>query len=75
MDKAQLEALRPYGPSVEQRAAIRASGWKISEGFPAPGGFRRAKDGGGYVTKVTPATEVVQITTGCPGYHADVAWR
>ena len=55
--------------------SIRASGWKLSDGIPADGGYRKACDNGGYVIDVTPAKEVVLVCRGCPAYHATVAWR
>ena len=61
------------GPTITQRTEIRAEGWEIICGAVATGGYRPAREGGGYVAAVTPAQVVVPVARGTPGCHGEVA--
>ena len=68
-----VDKMWPAGPTIAEREEMRAAGWRFIEGQAAPGGYRPARAGGGYVATVTPAQGVVPVTRGTPGYHGEVA--
>lgn len=69
----RVAGMWPAGPTITEREEMRAEGWRVVEGRAAPGGYRPARAGGGYVATVTPAQGVVPVTRGTPGCHGEVA--
>ena len=62
--------------TITRRAALVKEGWRFADGKPCEGGYRAARDGGGYRAAITPTpTPCVLVTPGTPGYHAEVAWK
>ena len=69
----RVAGMWPAGPTITEREEMRAEGWRVVGGVVAPGGYRPAREGGGYVATVTPAQVVVPVARGTPGYHGEVA--
>jgi hypothetical protein len=62
--------------TIARREALAKEGWRFADGKVCEGGYKAARDGGGYKTTVTPTpTSCIQVTLGTPGYHAEVAWK
>lgn len=62
--------------TIEKMTALVAEGYRFAEGRPANGGYQGAREGGGYVAKVTPTpTPCVTVVKGTPAYHGMVCWH
>jgi hypothetical protein len=62
--------------TIARRAALVAEGWVFADGKPCEGGYRAAREGGGYkATVISTPTPCVLVTPGTPNYHAEVAWK